>query len=336
MGIRAKSDGKLRALFAAALTLGVAFSLEACARPPAFDQGITASEAFAADRRDCLAAASGKAAAAEAQAERYDSGSAGQIVGAGIAAMVAGAGEERRLYTRCMKAAGYRPAPRASKPAHGGGSGAGPGHVIVESDRVCGRDAIFTLSNNQPVARVEKGRLAISYLCYPRGKGAASPLRILVVDELPVASAEGSGSLVRDIFLQLRDRSADLLAQPDTLPPTPLTLDVQFDESRYLAPHGDLGEAHYPLGTAMRVTAERDGSRCFDVDIRAATRDPFGNGEKEARFPWFARTSIYIDDSCQIFFAEIEDNLVIMKARRDMEFRYRGLLFKQISHSENK
>lgn len=229
-----------------------------------------------------------------------------------------------------------RPTPRESKLPRGAGTGAGRGHVVVESDEICGRDALFQLSNDQPVARIEQGHLAISYHCYPRGEGAASPPRKLIVKELPLAGAHGSGALVRDIFLQLRDRSADRLARPDPLPPTPLALDVQFDESRYVAPHGDLGEAHYPLDTAMRVTAERDGGRCLDVDIRAATRDPFGNGEKEARFPWFARTPVYVDDSCQIFFARIEHNLVIMKARSAMEFRYRGLLFKQISHSENK
>jgi hypothetical protein len=317
----------------AATALAAAGLLSACAPSAQFKQDVAAPEKFAADRENCPVAAGSASSGPEAEAERYDGGSAGQVIGAGIAAMPGSARQERELYVRCMKAAGHRPATRAAKASRS--PGAGRDFVIIHGREACGAKAVLSLGHDQPVARVEQGRLAISHYCVPRGQGSLSPLRRLVVDSLTVESA-GGASLVRDVFLQLRNRSADPPSLARPLPPTPLALDVQIDESRYRPPTADLDERHYPRDTAIRVTASLGAGRCLDLNIRAATEDPFGNGEKDARSPWFARISLYVDDSCQIFFTEVEGDLIIMKIRNDIEFRYRGLVFSQLNQPGNK
>ncbi|HKX79912.1 MAG TPA: hypothetical protein VJM34_15455 [Novosphingobium sp.] len=84
-------------------------SLSACAGGyPGFKLGGVSAEQYKMDRVHCEGAAIAADTAAEQQAERLESGSDAEIIGAGLVGMFASRAAEKRQYTSCMTALGYR------------------------------------------------------------------------------------------------------------------------------------------------------------------------------------------------------------------------------------
>jgi len=93
---------------AIAALICVAIALGGCADRHDFRPGNMSEGQYQSDVRYCQQQAEGRVASAENYAERHESGSDGEAIGAGVGAMLATAGRGAKQYNRCMKQMGYR------------------------------------------------------------------------------------------------------------------------------------------------------------------------------------------------------------------------------------
>lgn len=93
------------------LNIPISLILVSCAQSPSFQAGATPTSRFVSDRAECRRIAAGEHPSLEDQAERYDTGSASQVVGAGLATMLVDARAEAKAFKKCMNSKGYHHRP---------------------------------------------------------------------------------------------------------------------------------------------------------------------------------------------------------------------------------
>ena|GEM_PF-3058910 len=72
-----------------------------------FNQDSASNSKFETDKQHCRLQASDALDLADQQMERFEDGSDEEIIGAGLAAMLSGSDEQRKIYNRCMTEAGF-------------------------------------------------------------------------------------------------------------------------------------------------------------------------------------------------------------------------------------